>query len=773
MADRAHVTLPNFVSGELSPFMAGRVDLDIYGKSLQWCQNFVVIPEGGASYRAGGKMTGLTKNNAAARLIPFQFSANDAYMIVATDQKFRYYREDSVILNAAKTITGISQANPAVVTANAHGFSNGDEVYISSVEGMSEVNGRFFLVANQTTNTFELQDPFGANVNSTAYGAYASGGEASSIYELGTPYVEAELQNLRHAQTGDVMYIVARAYEPRKLERSGHTSWSIGTYARTADPFTSATKWPSVVAFSADGRACFANSQDNPEGFWGSMSPDGTTTQYDDFTAGSGDTNATIFNFAPVEGIIDEIQELRPFGRQFVLLGASSIRRVFGASPDLPPTPTAIHSQPTIEGSSKVKPIVIGSTMIFVDVSGKQLKGFQYNLGKDDYEAKNFNLVADHLGEVTFTKLVHTKGSPNAVWVLRSDGILLSFTFNDSENIAGWARHIVGGDGLVEDIATIRNSTGVDQLWMVVKRTMGGKTYRSVEVMSAWPSFPLRNRFYTGDETADEAKYRNVAWERMREAAFLDMSLTADGAARGLAKDAALTPGAVSGDSVTFTADNAVFLSSHVGRQIWKQYANDGTGGGIAQIIGYTSATQVTCKILSAFDSAAEIPAGEWEFAVTEIGGLHLFEGLTVDVQADASAHPSRTVSDGKIELQYHASNVVVGFGYLGLLLGQNIDLGTRTGPGNSLPRNIKRIRTRFKDTVGCEVGTNFYNTKELVFRQPGQIMGRVPPPFTGMKDLTMLDRWSADTKQFAIKHDSPTPCTIVAVDVDVVTTDV
>jgi len=68
-------------------------------------------------------------------------------------------------------ITGITQANPAVVTANKHGFSNGNLVIIEGVAGMTQVNDVCFTVANATTDTFEL-----SGVDSSAYGAYTSDG---------------------------------------------------------------------------------------------------------------------------------------------------------------------------------------------------------------------------------------------------------------------------------------------------------------------------------------------------------------------------------------------------------------------------------------------------------------------------------------------------------------------------------------------------------------------------------------------------------------------
>ena len=71
----------------------------------------------------------------------------------------------------ARNISNITRANPGVVTANGHGFSNGDRVYIRNVNGMTQVNNKAYTVANATANTFQLQ-----GVNSSSYSNYSSGG---------------------------------------------------------------------------------------------------------------------------------------------------------------------------------------------------------------------------------------------------------------------------------------------------------------------------------------------------------------------------------------------------------------------------------------------------------------------------------------------------------------------------------------------------------------------------------------------------------------------
>jgi hypothetical protein len=68
-------------------------------------------------------------------------------------------------------ITAISQADPGVVTATAHGKQDGQPVYIYGVVGMTEVNGGRFIVQNATGSTFELAD-----TDTSGYTAYVSGG---------------------------------------------------------------------------------------------------------------------------------------------------------------------------------------------------------------------------------------------------------------------------------------------------------------------------------------------------------------------------------------------------------------------------------------------------------------------------------------------------------------------------------------------------------------------------------------------------------------------
>jgi hypothetical protein len=77
---------------------------------------------------------------------------------------------NAIVRGGGVTVTAVTRANPAVATATAHGYLNGDKVNFYNVVGMVELLDNEYTLANVTTNTFELQ-----GINSTAYGVYVSG----------------------------------------------------------------------------------------------------------------------------------------------------------------------------------------------------------------------------------------------------------------------------------------------------------------------------------------------------------------------------------------------------------------------------------------------------------------------------------------------------------------------------------------------------------------------------------------------------------------------
>jgi hypothetical protein len=226
-------------AGEWTPLLDGRTDIVGYAASASRLENFIPSVQGPALRRGGtGHVRQVKDNTDRTWLVPFIKSRSDAFQIEFGDLYCRFYTDRAPVLTgSAKTITGATAADPVVVTAVAHGYSNGDDVFISGVVGMTEINGRWFKVANETTDTFELRTIHGADVDGTDYTAYASGGEADTPYEIVSPYSAAALVTgrgelgLDFVQTGDVIYFADRSgvLAPRKLSRTGATSWAFTT----------------------------------------------------------------------------------------------------------------------------------------------------------------------------------------------------------------------------------------------------------------------------------------------------------------------------------------------------------------------------------------------------------------------------------------------------------------------------------------------------------------------------------------------------------------
>src|SRR5262245_47939222 len=169
---KATVPLATFTSGELSPRLDMRIDIAKYRSGAKTIENGIVMPHGGIRKRPGSVyVTEVRDSTQKPRLVDFKFSTTQAYVPEIGPLYIRFYKDGGVITFTPVAITNITRASPGVVTANGHGFSNGDFVLIAGVVGMTQVNNRRFVVANATANTFEL-----SGINTAIYSNYLSGG---------------------------------------------------------------------------------------------------------------------------------------------------------------------------------------------------------------------------------------------------------------------------------------------------------------------------------------------------------------------------------------------------------------------------------------------------------------------------------------------------------------------------------------------------------------------------------------------------------------------
>ena len=83
----------NFTAGQLSPRLHGRVDINKYNNGLKTQKNAYSLPHGGVVRRGGFRYVANVKTNSKkVRLVRFEFSITQAYIIEFGDQYIRFTR---------------------------------------------------------------------------------------------------------------------------------------------------------------------------------------------------------------------------------------------------------------------------------------------------------------------------------------------------------------------------------------------------------------------------------------------------------------------------------------------------------------------------------------------------------------------------------------------------------------------------------------------------------------------------------------------------------
>jgi len=224
----------NFTGGEVSPAIYGRVDLQKYYSSLAKCSNFLIRPEGGIENRPGFEFCALTSET--ARLIPFQFSADQSRLLVfqtsARGVVMRVIADGALVLSAQYAITNITKSNDsAIMTSNS--LEIDDAVVIFGVQGMVEINNNTYTLVSASGTTIRVEADTGPvnmpgpGLNTTDFGDYVAGGTVGAIYELELPYTSAQLKDVKYVQSADVMYLTHPSHPTQVLSRTADNNWTI------------------------------------------------------------------------------------------------------------------------------------------------------------------------------------------------------------------------------------------------------------------------------------------------------------------------------------------------------------------------------------------------------------------------------------------------------------------------------------------------------------------------------------------------------------------
>ena len=283
---RASPIKDTFNAGEFSPRMDSRVGFGKYPNGCATLLNMVPLVQGGIMRRPGTRFVAETKDSSAKpRGLRFEFSTDQAYVIEAGDQYFRFFRNQGQITStdiAASITNGTFDANinnwtdesgaASSIAFNAgdgDGFlqfaSNGStdahaEQQVTNalavahslrfrVRGTPHVDHFVRLRVGTSTKGTQIVDDVKFSVgwhvhtftataanffvqfifdhDDNTWGVDDISITDDSAIEITTPYTTAQLAALRTAQTADVMYITHGSHHTYKLVRFGHTTWSL------------------------------------------------------------------------------------------------------------------------------------------------------------------------------------------------------------------------------------------------------------------------------------------------------------------------------------------------------------------------------------------------------------------------------------------------------------------------------------------------------------------------------------------------------------------
>ena len=672
---RVAVQLTNFTGGELSPRLDGRNDLAKYSTGCKTLENMVVYPHGSAARRSGTQYVAEVKDSSKeTRLIPFEFSTTQTYILEFGNQYIRFYKDNGQIL---------------------------------------------------------------------------SGGSA---YEISSPYLEAELFDIKYAQSADVMYICHPNHAVRKLSRTGHTAWTLtevdfqngpfmdhnistttltaghtsvgssgnltlssttgvnndqgwlstdvgrlvhfkeGHYKITSitsttvavstcvvapssgsastdfalGSFSNTTGHPSCVTFFEQ-RLVFAATLSQPQTLFFSVSGDYENMD-DNYHGTVADDDSIIYTIAS-----NQVNAIRfmTATRTLIIGTAGGEFAVSGGGTDIAITPTNILiKKQSNNGAANVDALAVGNATLFLQRAKRKLRELAYNFDVDGYVAPDLTILAEHISEGGFKQLSYQQEPNQIIWCVRNDGQLIGLTYQREQEVVAWHRHIFGGafssgNAVCESVATIPTDNSEYQTWVIVKRTINGATKRYIEY--------IHNLNF--DET-DDTSFN-----------FLDSQLSYDGS------------------------------------------------------------------------------------PVTILSGLSHLEGQTVSILADGATHPDKVVSSGEITLNRSASKVKVGLGFTSLLQTMRLDAGSQNGTSQSKTKRIYEITIRLYESLGVEVGPDLNNMERIPFRSSANLMDSGVGVFTGDKEVEFRGNYETDGFIF-VRQDQPLPLTILSLYPKLITND-
>ena len=479
----------NFTSGELDPKLRARIDLQQYYNGLESAQNIVIQPQGGFKRRPGTKYIAELPASAAdgVRMVNFEFSVNDSYMLLFVDQRMYVFKDGVQITNINGsgndylTVTKITDSViPTMCWAQSadtliivqedlvpqrilRGAS--DSAWTVSDLSFSFVPKYAYSLSTSSPAADITPDQPDGNITLTASASVFSN---SNVDQYINVYPQGRLRIVERVSGTKVKAISEVPLFDDSTISSG--DWDLETGYE--DTWSATRGWPRSAVFY-EGRLYMGGASSRPSTIWGSRVGD-------------------FFNFDPGESFDDAAVEATLDTGRFnaiIDLYAGRNLQIFTTGGEFyipqtlgdPVTPSNLSVQEQTANGVRpgIRVVNVDGAVVFVQRQGKSLAEFIFSDTVNGYVATKISLLSSHLlkspVDMAVRNATSTDEGNRLLIVNGEDGSIACYTLLRSQEIIAPTEWVTDGEYI---------TVGVDisDTYVVVKRNIDGSDVYYVEL---------------------------------------------------------------------------------------------------------------------------------------------------------------------------------------------------------------------------------------------------------------------------------------------------
>lgn len=486
----------NFNTGELDPLMRARVDLKAYENAMETATNVVCQPQGGVTRRSGLRYINALPNSGSSsaangvRLVSFEFSTSDSYMLCFTHNRMYVYKNGALITNINSSgndyldTSGVSLTSAKL--ANLCWTQSADTLIVvhEDLAPVKIVRGASDSSWTASTITFDSIPKYPFTLTATnpsgTLTPSAVSGKITLTASTGTPFSAASVGQYVNAypqgRAKIVSYtsgtVVNAITEFPFFDTSAIASGNWEIESGYESVWSSTKGYPRTVTFH-EGRLYFGGSKTRPSTVWGSKV-------------------GLFFDFEPTEGLDDDAIEAtldtNTFNAITDIISGRDLQffttggEFYAQQSSLEPiTPTNFSVKTVSRHGSKpgIRVKQLESGTLFIQRQGKTLNEFAYSDTQATYLTSKISLLSGHLlktpTRMGLRKAVATDENDLLLIVNSGDGSMVAYSLLRSENVIAPSKFTTGTDSFVDV------SVDITTIYTVVKRTISGVDQYYVE----------------------------------------------------------------------------------------------------------------------------------------------------------------------------------------------------------------------------------------------------------------------------------------------------